>query len=711
MSKKILSALLVLTLLVTSVCFMGIGVSAEETAWAVGDRPYAVAGGRQEPIVVSADEGEFYDDFVVPNNFIFENFQSIIEKSFQLNNGNNAVATTSAGVVIASTELSTADENGVNENAYGGAGNSVKVQTGALNNVAKPLADGTRAHYNSVRTNATINLTTEFPSLDDIAISFWVKTEGPAQYSAAFWDTTTTTGQKLHSDAVNLPAAGEYIVTIPLQNFYLSNAAYKKATSISEFKVFGLEIMFKAASVEADEMLTMYIDNIGLYAVMPNYGAAEHTAAAVIKDNMDDYTDSETSVKEVTVPDNKGVWVTGNSYATSLRTVERNNGKALCYTATDYKYCATGLTTKNTMTASSAAYTIDFAGKDDVNLGKDGTLAIWVKVSRATRFTVSTNNNSGSAWLSSDEIVVPAGESIIKIPLSVYYNKDASFKQIKKMQINFCCIAPQTNTIGGKTGTFMIDDIAIEPTVVAGDTNGDKVCDAIDIVRVKKVVAAAKTYEEVPSADIYPDKKLNVYDALVLRNFLLGSISSLPENAALIEEDSFVEIVPNSAKWEISTTDTLTLTQGNTAHYYPESNDTDAVKVNYSSLASNSGNKFYYNASFNAPYNSDSVFCFWVYSEQSVNLRYSYMDYSNTDSKSIQCKWVTKTIPAGESIVELPMSELAPDGKDMAYRSAFQFQINIWSNNASTSTDGVLYLDNFGFYDKDTTNDIPAVAE
>ena len=74
MSEKILSALLVLTLLVTSAGFMSIGVNAEETTWAVGDKPFAVAGGKQKVSIVAAANGEFYDDFIVPYSLKFEKF-------------------------------------------------------------------------------------------------------------------------------------------------------------------------------------------------------------------------------------------------------------------------------------------------------------------------------------------------------------------------------------------------------------------------------------------------------------------------------------------------------------------------------------------------------------------------------------------------------------------------------------------------------------
>lgn len=710
MSKKILSALLVLTLLVTSVCFMGIGVNAEETTWEVGDKPFAVVGGRQEPIIVSAANGEFYDDFIVPSNLKFDNFTAgnPNDKSFQLNNSSKNSISDKNGNVYVTMSLTEPDENGVNENAYGGSGKSINVNTNTTVGVNGPTINGNKSYFNSIRTNSYIDCTA-LSSLDDIAISFWVKTESPAQYSAALWDTTTaSSAQKIYADPINIPAAGEYIITIPLQNFHVENTAYSKTTSISNFKMFGLEILFKTAGVESGEFVNMYFDNIGIYAVMPNFGAAKHTAAAVIKDNMDSYVNGEVT-SEVTVASDKGSWVAN---ANTLSVVERGNGKALSYNLANYKYSASEFTASNTVYTNNNNYIIDFADKDGNNLGKDGTLAFWVKASRATRMMVKTNHSSGLSWIATESFVIPAGESIVKIPLTVFYDQDANLKQIKKLHLTFCGVSPTTNNIGGIAGTLMIDDIAIEPTVVAGDANGDKVCDVIDIIRIKKILAAAKNYSEAPSADIYPDLKLNSYDIVVLRKFLLGVISSLPENSALITNENYQTVSPKFENWVNKTTDTLKMTDSaNATYYYPDSEDTKAIRVDYSAIQAATGNAFYYNASMMAPYGSDSVFCFWVHSDQTVNLRYSYADYSNTDSKSIQCKWVTKTIPAGESIIEIPMSEMAPDGKDMAYKSLFQFQILVWKNANTQSESGTLYLDHFGFYDKDTTNNIPEVAE
>lgn len=709
MSKKILSALLVLTLLVTSAGFMSIGVNAEETTWAIGDKPFAVAGGKQKPIVVAAANGQFYDDFIVPNNLKFDNFAAgnPNDKSFQLNNGNNNTIYDKNNVAYVSMSLTEPDENGVNENAYGGVGKSINVNTSPVVGVYGPTINGKRSNFNSIRTNSYIDCTT-FPSLDDIAISFWVKTESPAQYSAALWDTTiASSAQKIYADPINIPAAGEYIITIPLQNFHVENTAYNKTESISDFKMFGLEILFKTAGVEAGQFVNMYFDNIGVYAVMPNFGEAKHKAGAIIKDNMDSYIDDVTN--KVTVAEDKGSWVANTN---TLSLVEHGNGKAVSYNLANYKYSASGLTASNTIYTDSNNYIIDFLDKDGVNLGKEGILAFWVKASRATRMVVKTNNNSGSAWIATEEFVIPAGESIVRIPLTVFYNQDANFKRIKKLHLTFCGVSPTTSNIGGIAGTLMIDDIAIEPTSVSGDANGDKVCDVSDIIRIKKVLASAKTYKEAPSSDIYPDLKINAYDLTVLRKFLLGAIPSLPTEAVLIDEESYVAATPKFTNWVNKTPDTLTLTDvENALYYYPDAEDTAAIKIDYSNLQVDKGNGFYYNTNMMAPYGSDSVFCFWVHSEQSVNIRYSYMDYSNTDSKTIQCKWVTKTIPAGDSIVEIPMSEMVPEGHDMMYKSLFQFQIVVWKNNKTESDSGTLYVDHFGFYDKDTTNNIPEVAE
>ena len=663
-------------------------------------RPYAVSGKAQEPIVMEASKGVFYDDFVVTSSLNFDKFTTVNDNNFQINNA-KADAVSNANGVYVSMALTEPDESGNNSNAYGNKGKSIKVNTGLANGV-KRLTDKGEVLYNSIRTVSTINCA-NFQNIDDIAVAFWVKTESAAEFSAAFWDSATNSPQKIYSDPIDIESAGEYIIVIPIGNFYLANASYNKTADISSFKMINLEVMFKAEGIKSGETVDMYFDNIGVYPILPNFGEAKHISSAVIKDNMDSCVDSDTSVKQVTIPDNKGAWTTGNSYATSVRTVDRENGKAICYTAKDYKYSATGFSAKNSFSVNNQNYIIDSLDKNGVALGRDGTLAIWVKASRASRIVVETNNNSSTKWLASEEIIVPAGESIIRIPLSVYYNQDSAFKNIKKIQIHFCCITPQANTIGGATGTFMIDDIAIEPTVIMGDVNGDREGDTRDIVRLKKVMAGISSYQDTPLADVYPDKKLNANDLAVLRGYLLGSIKSIPQELALIEHESYEESKLLNSNWVNKTPATLTLAPTtDIIRHYSGTEDNNTIKINYSNISSSSGNNFYYNTNFVAPFGENSVFCFWVYSEQSVNIRYSYMDYSITDSKLMQCKWVTKTLPKGESIVEIPMRDMVPNGKDMEYRSIYQFQILILSNSNTTNSSGELYMDAFGYYDSST---------
>lgn len=683
---------------------------AFKMGYAIGSHPYLVDGGNKTPIIMEASKGEFYDDFIVPQKLVFDNFTTPngigTDKSFQLNTAKNNVITNSNGIEYLWSELSKPDENGVNLNAYGGIGKSVKVKTGRTNGNSYYNNTGAKEYYNSVRLNGTVDCTA-YPNLEDIAIAFWVKTDGPVQFSGAFWDSytaradkTTASEQKIYTDPVKISQAGEYIILLPLQSFYAVNQDYNVATDISSFKICNPEIMFKATGLATDEYRNIYIDNFGIYPIMPNFGRATHSAAAIIKDNMDTYANSETNVKEVKVSDTEGVWTTGNSYATSLRAVDRDDGKALCYTAKTYQYSAEGFASKNTFTATSTSYIVDFNDENGVNLKRNATLAIWVKASRASRVRVNTNSDNNSKWLYSDEIIIPAGESIIKVPMDKFFDEDLAFKRTEKLQLDFCCITPQANSIGGTAGTFMIDDIAIEPTKVDGDLNGDKLCNLLDLVRLKKIMAGAVKNYDLAAADLYVDSRLDSRDSVLIKKFLLGATDSPVLKAALINAASFVEKTPLIKNWQNKTKDTLTISEvANSPYYYSGSNDTTALKVTYSNLQADKGNNFYYNASLLAEYKEKSTFAFWVYSEQPVSLRYSYMDLSRTTSVSEQCKWKTLAIPAGESIVEIPMSEMVPDGHEMAYKSVYQLQFLIWSNNETNKSDGTIYFDSFGFYD------------
>lgn len=733
MCKKILSYVLMLAIMVSTVCFAGIGASAEEAAagWQFGDRPFAVEGGRQNPAVINAADGEFYDDFIIPASLVFENFTSAsgtaTGSGFQLNNSNKTVITNNSGVEYAWLSLSEADENGENPNAYGGVGDAVKVTTGVTNGVTRPTSSTEKAYYNSVRMNGAINCA-DYPTLEDIAIAFWVKTTGPVQFSMAFWDTSTgSTAQKIYADPVNIAEAGEYIIAFPIQNFYVANTAYSKATGISTFKIQCPEILFKAAGVAAGEYIDIYFDNIGVYPVMPNFGKATHSRGAVIKDDMNDYVNSETA-KQVNVSNEEtaGFWKTTNNAASSFSAVERDGGKAICYDATNYVYTAIDgeipASSVNFMEApTSPKYTVELTDADGNNLGSNATLAFWVKASRASRILIKTNNNSGSAWLTSEEIRIPAGESIVRIPASQFIEQDSKFKKFQKLNIYFCCYSPRGTKLGG---TFMIDDIAIEPTKVDGDVNIDKVCDLLDIVRLKKLMAGAVSGVDISGADLYVDSQLNSRDAVVLRKFLLGVSDTPIVKAALIAQESFVEIVPNSTKWTNKSADAIATLESSPYHY-SGSEDTKALRVDYSSITNQAAESkgFYYNAGLANPYGSDGVFSFWVRADQSLTLRWNYLDDADyikvvdgveTEQNGLcSVGWYTVTIPAGESIVEIPMQEIQNNNTVTAweYKRVYQLQIGVMSNSASTKTEGTIYLDSFGFYDKDTTNDIPAVAE
>lgn len=704
MSKKVLSILLTAAILITSTLFSGLVVAAETTTWAVGDKPYAVNGKDGGIEVYEASKATFYDDFMVPSYWNFESASDIAtlqsSKSIQLNNANKTAITNNAGTEYVWMDLSTETE-GVNENAYGGSGNSLKLTT--TNTVGVKHMDGT--YYNAVRRNTVSFDCTAFPSFDDIAVSFWVKTETGAQFSTAFWDTNTNTGKKIYSDFVKVSEAGEYIIVIPLSNFQISSTAYVKNEDVSTFKIYNFELMFKALGLENDETADIYIDNIGIYAIKPNFRSVDTSEIANVVDNFNDY--AQTATKTVTSASNAALnWTTSDGACSSVNVITNNGDTSIVYNATSYLVRSS--TSYNTIQATNNDYMFYATDKTGTtNYGVNGTLAFYVKASRATTLTVRINTQDMLGWLESAEHKIPAGESIVRIPLSEF--GDSTLTRVRKSVIRFGSTAPNTNTIGGTAGTFELDDIAFEPTFVAGDVNGDKAVDICDIVKANGALVAVPA--DITAYDVYTDSVLDSHDIRMFRYSYLGHISALPLTAAKITEESFSASNPLFKNW-VGGNEASFSQDESALFYHSRDNDTSAIVMDYVNITADKGSKIYYNAGLQNPYGTDGVFGFWVYSEQSLNLRCNYLDDSETTGKLQGCKWVTKTIPAGESFVTFDMAELDPSTEandyQMQYNRVYQFQINVWSNSDTENTSGTLYLDSFGFYDKDTTNGIPA---
>ena len=89
------------------------------------------------------------------------------------------------------------------------------------------------------------------------------------------------------------------------------------------------------------------------------------------------------------------------------------------------------------------------------------------------------------------------------------------------MQIEFCCINAKTNTLGGDGGYFVIDDIAIEPTVIIGDVNGDCVMDALDCTVLSECMYEREKFNNDScwvAADYNRDDVFNVIDFQLVVN-------------------------------------------------------------------------------------------------------------------------------------------------------------------------------------------------
>ncbi len=301
---------------------------------------------------------------------------------------------------------------------------------------------------------------------------------------------------------------------------------------------------------------------------------------------------------------------------------------------------------------------------------ENGGVGFWVKTANPVYMVVRlTANVSGSTahFIVSDRLAVPVGESFVEIPLSNFETSNDGFTL---------------------------------------KTDGSAVIYNTDIYFVRQDT-------ESDTRDIYIDH-LGYYN--------YPDIPEIPTTPAT-HKDGFTEVELNSAKWinkkaETSTIDTVDNAAFSHSGTTNVSANTSALKVDYSSIsATEKLVNFYYNdlmrLSTEAPYiyETDSGIAFWVRADQPVDLVLTYVDYNTGTAKGEQVKSVRRSVPAGESIVEIPMSEFAREGYTFDYRYTYQFQIYVYSNADSYATSGTLYFDAFGFYDIDPTNNIPDTSE
>lgn len=183
---------------------------------------------------------------------------------------------------------------------------------------------------------------------------------------------------------------------------------------------------------------------------------------------------------------------------------------------------------------------IDFQDKNGYVWGNDATLAIWIKSNRAIKVKLAGDDgyryNSGAHRWGTSEYFVPAGESILRIPLSdfsikYFENQVHNEPQIWNWMgsINFYVKSVEN---GGELDIYL-DQFAVECPVI-GDINDDENINLIDVIRLKKVIAKVEGVNALSSVcDTNADGEVHADDISVLRKYLIGSgeIAVIPYQA------------------------------------------------------------------------------------------------------------------------------------------------------------------------------------
>lgn len=178
-----------------------------------------------------------------------------------------------------------------------------------------------------------------------------------------------------------------------------------------------------------------------------------------------------------------------------------------------------------------------------------------------------------------------------------------------------------------------------------------------------------------------------------------------------VHENDFFEFQINGGKWKKNSTSKASYSWDNNAEHYHSGitdvkDNTAALKVKLSNLSTSNTNSLYYDAPIRVSeyepyiYGEDSVLSFWIYSEQEVRLDILYSD-KDKENNNIMSATKTLTVPAGESIFKLPMSELVKSGTEPIFKQVYQLQFRFYKSEGTVNTSSsTVWIDAIGFYDK-----------
>lgn len=543
--KRLLSILLSVAISITVFSSI-ITVNAETTSYQIGDRPYAENGISQEPIVTSGNGVKFYDDFFVKYNmdsYTDANFMS----SMYLENKAQAQSVTAAGVITSTASLETGSEN-----VYGGTGKSYKLSYEKSNTAATPQGDTVQRSYHRVtaRTQVGAIAYTEAP---DLALAFWVKTANPVYITVRCMDNNYGTAtQFLISKEILIPA-GESIVEIPFAHMAVDRAGYVKnnGSATAEMKFVYPDILIRPqyAFKDGETSRDIYIDNIGYYLVTSNGDkAAEHKINAVSKmGDISGYTQVSGSATQIqrTVSGTVYKWSSYDGLVNSLspcgtddKTENANAykkaGQSICYTTSKISYNGAG---NNAFSTTETFYLSDNYA---YFWGKKATIAIWVKSSRALKvFAEATDKTDGvEGKYKTPEYIVPAGESILRIPVSDFAflsgteNINRTWRGVHGFTLRFSAVNSTKVTLTNRATTLYIDALRVECPRI-GDSDEDGKITAVDVVRLKKFIAKNDTAADITLYDVgsdnFDDKgfslsdgAVDVLDLSILRQHIMG---------------------------------------------------------------------------------------------------------------------------------------------------------------------------------------------
>ncbi len=484
--KKLLSIILCFSLLLTATIANHImSVSAEDTATTIGTVGYPVVDNEKDDVIIStADDIEFYNDFTALYGFSSGTIQSAAVRD------------------SSTTALSYESTVG---NFYGGTAGSLKAELGTATSNFKPAGHENNSKFAAFQWAKNVTIPAE--NVNNSSFAFWVKAEMSVNAVVHLFASSGTV--QFVSEEITVPA-GISIIEIPLANFIVRSGSVAVDTSLALSHIrFG----FRNNDGTAPTGKTVYIDNIGYYLNQSNgLAKATHHKKAVVLENGDSFDIAKASV-----------WPTGSSITLEETNIYGNSGKSL-----HYNEPSLDTTTNTQRIALKTNYYLKNLAENAADWKDKGTLAIWVKANRAVNISVaaaeSTTSVTGTNCWQTEFYTVPAGESVLRIPLSEFNTKaftSAEHNEVKNWSrigfINLYLQSPISNT---SALDLYIDEIAIEYPII-GDINDDGDVNILDLFSYRKVIdnsLLAPYYV----ADVNADCKENIEDMQAIRRSILG---------------------------------------------------------------------------------------------------------------------------------------------------------------------------------------------